>query len=601
MAYYIDDDTIEKIRESADIVNIVSDYVPLKRAGSNYVGLCPFHNEKTPSFTVSEDKQFYHCFGCGEGGDAVNFIMKLENLSFPDSIKFLGDKLGIEIEEKKDLDIEKIEKKDRAYEINRDVARYYFSNLQNNKMAFEYLKNRDLNVQTMRKFGLGYAKDSWHDLEDYLVKKGYDNKELEELGLVGRRKDNTGYYDKFRNRIIFPIIDTKSRVIGFGGRVLDNSNPKYLNSMETIVFNKGRNLYGMNLVHKESDRKRIILVEGYMDVISLYRNGINYAVASLGTAFTEEQAKIMKRYGKHVYICFDSDLAGVKATKKVIDIMAKVDIDPKVIVLGQYKDPDEFFEDKTLKDFETRINESLNPIEYSLYINKKRYNLDDLEDKIQFTMEIANDLKKIKNPIEKDIYIDKISKELNITRQALEKEVFGRTNYNKRTWKEERPTILPVKNILPSANLTAEIDLVKIMSSKKEYFDYLREKDVLGLLKNFECIEIYYLLEKHYIDDEIIDENIIYSSLLNKENIDGDVLNYIRNREIGVTQDNVYKAMDDLINTIKYNNTEIKRDIVKNNIKKLEEKIDRSDEESQELARLCIELIEINKELNNSR
>lgn len=597
MAYYnINDEILEKIRDSADIVNIVSDYLQLKRTGSNYVGLCPFHNEKTPSFSVSEEKQFYHCFGCGEGGDVVKFIMKMENLSFIEAVKFLGDKLGIEVEER-EIDVERQSKRDRAFEINREVARYYFANLGRSESARKYLESRKLNLKTIRRFGLGYANDSWNDLERYMLKKGYTSEELESLGLVGVKRNGNGHYDKFRNRIMFPIIDTKSRVIGFGGRILDDGNPKYLNSMETIVFSKGNNLYGLNLVNKESDRKRIILVEGYMDVISLYKNGINYGVASLGTAFTVEQAKLLKRYGKHVYVCFDSDLAGSNATRKVLEILESVDIKPKVIILGDYKDPDEFFMERTLEDFETKINEALNPIDYSIYINRKLYDIEDVDEKIKFTMAIANDLKKVRNPIEKDVYIDEISKSLNIARDALEKEIYGRSNYNKKVY-NDKTVILPVKSILPSAKLIAEIDIVKIMMLKKEYFDYLKGKDILKMLRNKESIEIYYLLEKSYVDEEIIDEDV-FKLLSGDVNLDQNIMEFLKNREISFTQDNIYKAMDDLINTIEISGIEIKRNNIKENIKRLEEIERRTDEEGQELARLCVELIEINKQLNS--
>ena len=294
MANIINDDIIEKVHDSSDLVNIVSEYLSLKKTGSNYIGLCPFHNEKTPSFTVSETKQLFHCFGCGEGGDVISFIMKIENLSFVEAVKFLADKQGIPLGKNKKVDKKIISEKEKIYKINKEAARFYYYNLIKNEKPLNYLKNRNINRKVLNKFGLGYAENSWDSIYKHLKGKGYNEEYIEKAGLIGRRKDNTGYYDKFRNRLMFPIIDTKGRIIGFGGRVLDNSMPKYVNSQDTLVFTKGNNLYGLNLVKKYSDRKRIILVEGYMDVISLFNNGINYSVASLGTAFTQNQAKLLK-------------------------------------------------------------------------------------------------------------------------------------------------------------------------------------------------------------------------------------------------------------------------------------------------------------------
>ena len=280
MSYIINDEVIERIHEEANLVDIVSEYLPLKRTGVNFVGLCPFHNEKTPSFTVSETKQFYHCFGCGEGGDVISFIMKMENLSFLEACEYLANKLGIPLEEKSEKDKKLESERDKIYEINKEAARYYYSNLIRNERALKYLYSRKIKRKTINQFGLGFAEDNWEGIYKYLKGKGYNEKDLEKAGLIGLRKDNTSYYDKFRNRIIFPIIDTRNRVIGFGGRVLDDSMPKYLNSKDTPVFIKGNNLYGLNLIKKHSNREKIILVEGYMDVISLFNNVINYSVAS---------------------------------------------------------------------------------------------------------------------------------------------------------------------------------------------------------------------------------------------------------------------------------------------------------------------------------
>lgn len=608
MTSYINDETIEKVKDLGDIVQIVSDYLPLKKSGANYVGLCPFHNEKTPSFTVSEEKQFFHCFGCGVGGDAVTFIMKKENLEFPEAIKFLGDKFGIVVEESMPVDQDKVKERDRLYEINREAARFFHSNLMKDQNALNYLYKRHINDITIKRFGLGYALDSWNSLYNHLASKGYLNKEIEELGLIGKRSDNNGYYDKFRNRIIFPIIDTRSRVIGFGGRVLDHTMPKYLNSKETPIFNKGNHLYSLNLLNKFSNRKRILLVEGYMDVIALFKNEINYGVASLGTALTARQAKLLKRYGENVYICFDSDLAGINATNKAIQILLRENIDPKIVILENYKDPDDFLMSEGVEEFEKRIGEALNHIDYGIYINKKKYDINDADGKIKFTIEIAKIIKDLKNPIEKDVYINKIAKELEISKEAIEKQVFGQTitsNYNKnfknqfnRNKKYDRENILPIKTILPSAILIAEIDLIKLMSFDKEYYDVLIKEKILNELENFECIQILNVMKELYSESEDLDEDLLYQKVKLIPDIDIELINKISERRINFLPENVEQMMGDLINTLNINKIESKRNMIKKELKELEKKENKNSLESEHFASLCIELINLNKELN---
>lgn len=605
MTNYINDETIEKVRDLADIVQIVSDYLPLKRSGANYVGLCPFHNEKTPSFTVSEPRQFFHCFGCGTGGDAVTFIMKKESLSFPESIRFLAGKLGITIEEATPINKELVGERDKGYEINKEAARFFYKNLIKNQKALNYLYKRNINDKIIKQFGLGYALDNWNTLYNHLSSKGYLNKEIEELGLIGKRSDNNGYYDKFRNRIIFPIIDTRSRVIGFGGRVLDNTMPKYLNSQETSVFNKGNHLYGLNLLNKFSNRKRILLVEGYMDVIALFSKGINYGAASLGTALTDRQAKLLKRYGENIYICFDSDLAGINATNKAIQILLKEEINPKVVMLQNYKDPDDFLKSQGLEEFEKRIGGALNHIDYGIHINKQKYDINQVEGKIRFTIEIAKIIKGLKSPIEKDVYINKIAKELEISKEAIEKEVFGKTirnNYNRNFQNQfntnNRGSITPIRTILPSAILTAEIDLIKLMSFDKEYYDILIDEKVLNQLENLECKEILNIMKELYLKDENLDEDLLYKRVKEMPGINIELVNTISERRINFLPENVEQMIGDLINTLNVNKIESKRNIIKDKIEELEKKEDKSPVELENVANLCIELINLNKELN---
>lgn len=599
MTIYINDETIEKVREICDIVDIVSDYVPLKKAGANFVGLCPFHNEKTPSFTVSDSKQFYHCFGCGEGGDAITFVMKMENLSFPDAVKFLADKLGITIKEDRPKNEKITQQRNIGYEINRDAARFFFSNLFNNKNALNYLHKRNINERVIKQFGLGYSLDSWNSLYNHLKAKGYEDEDIERLGLIGKKANSDGYYDKFRNRIMFPIIDSRSRVIGFGGRVLDSSMPKYLNSKESIVYSKGNHLYGLNLVNKLSDRKKIILVEGYMDVISLFSKGLNFVVASLGTALTERQAKLLKRYGENVYICYDSDQAGIEATNKAIYILLKEGIQPKIIVLEGYKDPDEFIKENNIKKFENKLNEALNHIDYRIYINKRKYNTEDAEGKIKFTIDIAKIIKELKSPIEKDVYIDKISKEMNISKEAIQKEVFGNTiKTTEKRYIRENQTIVPVRTILPSANLRAEIDLIKLMLLDKEYFDIISQKISIDDYENLECKETIKIMNELYDKDDYLDEEFLFNKVKEMQNINTKLIDNISERQVKFIPENIEQMIDDLINTLKINKLETKRNSIKKEIEEIEKKEDKNSFAEERFLKLCMELTDLNKELN---
>lgn len=604
MKGYINDDDIEKVRESTDIVDIIAEYLPLKKTGSNHVGLCPFHNEKTPSFTVSESKQFFHCFGCGEGGDVVTFIMKKENLEFPEAVKFLADKAGIAIEESNPRDIEMDKKRDTGYEMNKDAARFFFSNLWQENKALRYLRDRNIPDKTIRQFGLGYALDSWDSLYEHLKSKGYNDDEMEKVGLIGKRSKGSGYYDKFRNRIIFPIINTKGNILGFGGRVLDDSMPKYLNSKETYIFNKGYNLYGLNLLNKLSNKKKIILVEGYMDVIALFSRGINYSVASLGTALTERQAKLIKRYGKEVYIAYDSDKAGLKATEKAVQILRNQEIEPKIIVLDEFKDPDDFLEAKGINEFDKKIKLAYKYIDYRIYINKKRYNTDESDGKIKFTVEISKDIRELKSPIEKDVYIDKISKEMNISKEAIEKEVFGnRTKktqyrYDSLSYKNK---IQPEKMILLSGDFMAEMDLIKLILYDREFYDIISREILLEEFNNKECREIFNAVKNSYEKTDNINRDILVSNLQEIEDIDMEVVNKIVKSKMNFVPENIDQIIEDLIYKKETSQVEARRNNINKRIKNLEIKNDKSSEEEEEFLNLCQELINLNKKLNLNR
>ncbi len=604
MKGYIKEDDIEKVREASDIVNIVTDYLPLKQTGINHVGLCPFHNEKTPSFTVSEPKQFFHCFGCGEGGDVVTFIMKKENLDFPEAVRFLADKAGISLEEAAPRDKEMEEKRSKGYEINRDAARFFYSNLWSGNDPLSYLRKRNIPDKVIKQFGLGYALDSWSSLHDHLRSKGYDDEDIEAVGLIGKRSKGDGYYDKFRNRIIFPIINSKGRILGFGARALDDSMPKYLNSQETYIFNKGNNLYGLNLLNKFSNKDKIILVEGYMDVIALFTQGINYSVASLGTALTERQAKLIKRYGKEVYIAYDSDKAGITATEKAVKILRKQDLEAKIIVLDEFKDPDDFLKAKGRKEFDKKIKEAYKYIDYRIYVNKEKYNIDEIDGKIEFTVEISKDIRELKSPIEKDVYIDKIAKDMNISKDAIKKEVYGNTRKRTEFTREyisNKSQIKPEKTVLPSGDLMAEIDLIKLSLYDREFYDIISEEISLEEFNSKECREIFSIVNALYELSDDIDKSIISEKLRKLENIDIKILDNILNSKMNFLPENIDQIIEDLIYKKKMSKLEARQDFVRERIKSLETKKDKSSEEEERFLEFCLELIELNKKINLNR
>ena len=375
------DDIIEEVRMKNDIVDVVSQYVKLNKRGSTYFGLCPFHNEKTPSFSVTPAKQMYYCFGCGAGGNVFNFVMEYENYTFGEALKHLADRAGVQLpkieysgEAKK-----KAERRAALLEINKLAAGYFYYQLrrESGRQAHEYLTGRGLSEETIRKFGLGYSDKYSDDLYKYLKSKNYSDELLRDSGLFNV-DERRGMYDKFWNRVIFPIMDVNNRVIGFGGRVMGDGKPKYLNSPETTIFDKSRNLYGLN-VARTTRKNYLILCEGYMDVISMHQAGFTNAVASLGTAFTSEQAVILKRYTDEVLLTYDSDAAGIKAALRAIPMLRDAGINARVIHMDPYKDPDEFIKALGNEEFEKRINDAQNAFLFEIEVLRKNYDITDPE------------------------------------------------------------------------------------------------------------------------------------------------------------------------------------------------------------------------------
>lgn len=417
------EEIIEEIRQRNDIVDVISSYVKLQKKGSNFMGLCPFHSEKTASFSVSAAKQMYHCFGCGVGGNVFTFIMEYENFTFMEAVKFLAERAGVSLPEAEFTEEQrkKADLKSRLMEINKEAGKYYYVLLKSpqGKAAHDYLIGRQLSEETIKKFGLGYSNKYSNALYQYFKQKGYEDNILKESGLF-TIDESKGAYDKFWNRVMFPIMDVNNRVIGFGGRVMGDGVPKYLNSPETKIFDKSRNLYGLNLA-RLSRRKNIILCEGYMDVIALHQAGFDNAAASLGTALTGLQASLLKRYTDEVLISYDSDGAGTKAALRAIPILKEAGLTAKVIDMKPYKDPDEFIKALGYEEYENRIENAKNSFYFEIEVLEQEYDLSDPESKTKFFNETAKKLLVFNEEIERNIYIEAVARKYNIPFDDLRK------------------------------------------------------------------------------------------------------------------------------------------------------------------------------------
>lgn len=586
--YVINDNVLDEIRDRADIVDLIGEYVDLKRSGSNYMGLCPFHSEKTPSFSVSPSKSIFKCFGCGVGGDVITFVMKRENLSFPEAVEFLADKYNVRLEVYKDENKEAREKRNRLYEINREAGLHFLKNYEASQKTQLYLKNRMLSDKTIRSYGIGYSKDSWTDLYDHLTKMGYREDELLELNLISKSK-NGNYIDRFRDRVMFPIINRNNRIIGFGARAFGDAKPKYLNSRETPIFHKGSNVFNINIISRESTRERIILVEGYMDVISLYNSGINYSVASLGTSLTIDQANIIKKMARDIYICYDSDSAGINATSRAIDIFLQAAVKPKIIELEGGLDPDDFIKKYGVEGFENKIKSAISYIEFKIKKLKENFNLDDSEGLSNFTIESAKILSSIKNPIERDIFVKDFSRKYNISYTAIENYI----NYlNRNKLKEANREKLKVKkntNVVKSNKARAQEELLSYSLLDNDIYKYIRNKIEVFYFTNAMTRAVFEEIPRLYEEEmEVRDFLSLLESnrLIDKEFVEN-ILSIIN--EIHVND----KIVDELINTIEGNYLRDRKNKILENIEKLQ-----GEENKNLLLEALKELQEINLKLN---
>ena len=417
------EDIIEEVRSKTDIVDLISGYVKLQRKGSSYFGLCPFHNEKSPSFSVSPGKQMYYCFGCGAGGNVFTFLMEYENYSFQEALKMLADRAGVRLPELS-YSREAREQADRRallLEINRQAAKYYYCKLRSpeGERAMSYLKGRGLSDETIRKFGLGYSDRYSNDLYRYMKSRQYSDEVLMETGLFGM-DEKKGVYDKFWNRVMFPIMDAGSRVIGFGGRVMGDAKPKYLNSPETKIFDKSRNLYGLHAA-RSSRRKNLIICEGYMDVIAMHQAGFTNAVASLGTALTSQQASLMKRYTDEVLVIYDSDEAGVRAALRAIPMLRGAGLATRAVNLNPHKDPDEFIRAEGTEAFEDRLEHAENGFLYEVRMMQKKYDLKDPQGKSDFLHQAAAMMLQFEDEIERNSYLEAVARTYHVETEVLRK------------------------------------------------------------------------------------------------------------------------------------------------------------------------------------
>lgn len=582
MARY-SEEIINEVRQSNDIVDVISQYVHLKRSGRNFFGLCPFHNEKSPSFSVSPDKQIFHCFGCGVGGNVITFVSKIEGLNFVETVQMLAERANIQLPTlENNGDIQKEILKDKVYKVNEFAAEYYHQNLYKTqaKIAQEYVKKRQLSNETLKSFRIGFS-GKFNELYQELKKQGFEEREILESGLVNKN-DRGQYIDRYRNRLMFPICDVRGRVIAFGGRVLDDSKPKYINSPENIVYSKGRHLFGLN-VAKKGDTKKILIVEGYMDVISLHQREITNVVASLGTALTEQQGWLLRKNSEQIILSFDSDEAGIKAKLRSIEILQNMGCDLRVLQLEGAKDPDEYILKYGNMRFQNAVDKALSVIEFKVKILKKDLNLENTNDKIKFLNEIAKLISKVDNTIEREVYIEKIAKEYDISKEAIYAEVNKLTYKNSKSEKileKSKPIIIHKKtekreisqavkkreNTIISILLTGDLSIFEVIKQHIRPVDFQDEVNINIAKKLYEELE-----KGNSNINGIIDE-------LEQEEQNQITMIMADDYEI----DDLEKAIDDLIQTYereKLNNRKfeilelLENETDENNKKKLENEL----------------------------
>ncbi len=541
------DELIEEIKSRNDIVDIISQYVVLKRSGRNFFGLCPFHKEKSPSFSVSPDKQIFHCFGCGVGGNVFHFVSKIENLSFRETVEMLAERSGVELPTlENEEDNKLLQLKSKVYQINELTAKFYHENLYkpSAKKAQEYVKKRRLDNNTLKNFLIGYS-GTFNELYLMLKAKGFTEEEILASSLVNKIQDGK-FIDRFRGRLMFPIQDVRNRVIAFGGRVLDDSKPKYINSPENIVYSKGRHLFGLN-VAKRSDLKKIIIVEGYMDAISLHQRGISYAVASLGTAMTEAQGRLLRRSSQQVIIGYDADGAGQAATMRGLEILQGLGCDVRILQIEGAKDPDEFVVKYGPERFEKQVEKAISLVEYKVKVLKNSLNLEHPNDKIKFLKEIAKVLSKIDNEIEREVYVQKIASEYQISKEAIYAEISKLENTattSKKILEKSKPR-LEVKPTIKEDNANdkkEKLIIYLLINYPNESYEKIRAKVSVEDIKNETNKAIIKKLYEEFEKGNINTNNVL--DWFEDENIINEIT-WILAYDFEITE--VNKCIDDIL------------------------------------------------------
>ena len=504
MSFSFSNSTIENLKNQVNIVDVVGRSVPLKRAGNNYKGVCPFHNEKTPSFVVSEQKQIFTCFGCGATGDVIEFTKRYYNLDFSEAVEKLGKEYGIELEKRHSAN----DNREIYYQTNKLAANFFYRAFtERANKGYAYMKRRGISPAILKKFGIGYADEQWDSLYRYLLSQGIDKKIMIELGLVSEGK-NGKCYDKFRNRVIFPIINTNGKVIGFGGRAIDpGDNPKYLNSPESKVFQKKNNLYGLNISRQNVGKEGyIILVEGYMDVIALYQSGVENVAASLGTALTENQARLIKRYTKNVVLSYDADSAGRAAALRGLDILKGEECKVKVLHVTDGKDPDEYIKKNGKSAFLKLVDGALPYGDYKLESAKIGFDLSRDDDKIDY-VKAATEIIRGLSPVEQEIYIEKLAKDLKISESAIRMELLGK----KQVEEPKRQQVHEDSETINMELTPVERTLIKVMLTDETFVEKAAEH--VEIFQSEFAIKIYGLLEKEYRENQFVDTKKILDSL----------------------------------------------------------------------------------------
>ncbi|MBR6253356.1 MAG: DNA primase [Clostridia bacterium] len=599
MAFF-SDEFIDEVKSANDIVDVISGYVNLRRHGTTFFGNCPFHKEKTGSFAVQPEKQIFHCFGCGVGGNVVSFIMKSENMTFPEAIEFLADRAKIELPKDDNISKEAEDKlriteyhKNQMYEINKEAGRFFYQNIYKSDIAKNYINKRKLNIETVKKFGIGFAMSD-NGLVKHLQEKGFKEKDLLATGLIG--KSEKGFlYDKFKDRLMFPIFDIKGRVVAFGGRALGSHEelkekkiPKYVNSPENLIYTKGKHLYGLNIAKKNmQDTKTILVVEGYMDVVSPHSYGVTNVVASLGTALTEAQGKLLRNYAEEVVLSYDSDEAGQKAILRGIDVLSNLGISCKVLQMQDAKDPDEYILKFGKERFLKLVSNSITAVEYKIKVLMSRYNLNDTSDKIKFLTGMAKILASLANNIERDIYIEKFSKELGVSKEAIVKEV---EKFLFKNGKEEKKFVLQRDNNQKLIELTSkeeETILYLLTSKNKEVYNKIKGivdvNDFTGEVAKPLLVSFY-----NAYDNESIFNLDDLTSLCNNEN-ETNLLTKILLKPN--TSDDFEKITQEVLSSFKLQKNQAKRENLINLISSTQ------DEELRN--KYTIELNDLIKELSN--